>query len=236
MKTAYDFCVLFKIIVFRSLAIILNCFIAPIITCYGQNIVINNLSWYLLHSKSIKINVLYIIIQRPLHNMNISPFSPPSPCTNFNLFSPLAIYTCISILSSTFHNPLQNPSPFLNVIYVCDRKLWLIYNIDAFYLSETFSTYFCCHFQKFFQKKKLSQALGRLGGVVTPSAGKEWKDMLSSRSFSSTATLREAESTSSVEVMNEEADASSRARLVMLLVYIFTKMSTISLRRHKMHG
>ena len=29
-------------------------------------------------------NVLYIIIQRPLHNMNISPVVPPSPYTNFN--------------------------------------------------------------------------------------------------------------------------------------------------------
>ncbi len=79
----------------------------------------------------------------------------PSRCTNFNLFSPLAIYTCISILSSTFHNSLQNPCPFLNVIiYVYDRKSGLNYNIDAFSLSETLSlNIFLLSFSKVFSKK-----------------------------------------------------------------------------------
>ena len=115
---------------FFSLARSHKFFITPIIKCECMHIVINILSLHLLNYKSIEINLpLYgtnytASITRPVHK----PFFPPCPCTNFNLFSPLAMY-------------------------IYDRKSLLNYNIDAFSLTDTLSNIFSCHFQKFFQKR-----------------------------------------------------------------------------------
>ena len=89
----------------NPLAIIQFFFITPIIKSECMHILINNLSCYLIFAKSIKINLLYIILYRPLHDLFISPFFTPSPGTNCNQVVPFGalhwfFYTC--------HNPLQN--------------------------------------------------------------------------------------------------------------------------------
>ncbi len=89
-------------------------FLTPIIKCECMHSVINNLSWHLLYSKSIKINLLYIILQRPLHDLYISLFFSPSPCTNFNQVVP---FGALHLFFYTFHNPLQNCYPLFSMSY-----------------------------------------------------------------------------------------------------------------------
>ena len=83
---------------------------------------------------------------RPVHK----PFFPSFP---LHQLQPIFLFSNLHLYFYTVKEEIQNPCPFLNVIYVYDRKSWLKYNIDAFSLSETWSTYFSCHFQKSFLKK-----------------------------------------------------------------------------------
>ncbi len=97
----------------------------------------------------IKIIILYIFIQRHIHDLYTSPFFPPSPSTNLNQVLPLR---ALHSFFYAFHKPLQNHCHFLNVIYVYDRRACLHYNIDTSSYTESLSKCASRHFQKFFQK------------------------------------------------------------------------------------